>query len=50
KSRAIVEQMLIDEAKHAHSALNAGGLKFPAPVKGLMTLLSKAMTETSYRI
>lgn len=50
KSRAIVEQMLVDEAKHAHSALNAGGLKFPAPVKGLMTLLSKAMTETSYRI
>ncbi|HEB26941.1 MAG TPA: 2-polyprenyl-3-methyl-6-methoxy-1,4-benzoquinone monooxygenase [Porticoccus sp.] len=50
KSRAIVKQMLIDEAKHAHSALNAGGLKFPAPVKGLMALLSKAMTETSYRI
>ena len=50
KSRAIVAQMLIDEEKHAHAALSAGGLKFPAPIKGLMTLLSKAMTETSYRI
>lgn len=50
KSRAIVSQMLEDEAKHADTALEAGGLKFPAPVKGLMTLISKAMTKTSYRI
>lgn len=50
KSRAIVAQMLEDEAKHADAALDAGGLKFPAPVKGLMTLISKAMTETSYRL
>jgi len=50
KSRAIVEQMLDDEAKHADAALDAGGLKFPAPVKGLMTIISKAMTKTSYRI
>ncbi len=50
KSRAIVETMLEDEAKHAHTALAAGGVKFPAPVKGFMSLLSKAMTTTSYRI
>ncbi len=50
KSRAIVEQMLEDEAKHADAALNAGGLKFPAPIKGLMTIMSNAMTKTSYRI
>ncbi len=50
KSRAIVEQMLDDEAKHADAALDAGGLKFPAQVKGLMTIVSKAMTKTSYRI
>lgn len=50
KSRAIVGQMLEDEAKHADTALDAGGLKFPSPVKGLMTLVSKAMTKTSYRI
>lgn len=50
KSRAIVTQMLEDEARHADAALVAGGLNFPAPVKGLMSLVSKAMTKTSYRI
>lgn len=50
KSRAVVAQMLRDEARHADMALNAGGYKFPAPVKGLMTLVSKAMTKTSYQI
>ena len=50
KSRAVVATMLEDEAKHAHSAIEAGGSQFPAPVKGLMTLVSKAMTKTSYHI
>lgn len=50
KSRAIVEKMLVDEAKHSTAALEAGGAKFPAPVKKLMSLISKAMTESSYRI
>lgn len=50
KSRAVVEQMLVDEAKHAHTALEAGGHRFPAPVKGVMTLVSKAMTKSSYKI
>lgn len=50
KSRAVVQQMLVDEAKHADMALAAGGMQFPAPVKSLMSLVSKAMTETSYRI
>lgn len=49
-SRAIVEQMLVDEAKHAHTALDAGGVRFPGPIKGVMSLISKAMTETSYKI
>ncbi|MEJ2418953.1 MAG: 2-polyprenyl-3-methyl-6-methoxy-1,4-benzoquinone monooxygenase [Exilibacterium sp.] len=50
KSRAIVEQMLEDEAKHSHTALAAGGARFPRPVKALMSLSSKVMTKTSYRI
>lgn len=50
KSRVVVQQMLEDEAKHADMALAAGGMKFPGPVKSLMSLVSKAMTETSYRI
>ncbi|WP_062066234.1 2-polyprenyl-3-methyl-6-methoxy-1,4-benzoquinone monooxygenase [Cellvibrio sp. OA-2007] len=50
RSRAVVEQMLEDEARHADMALSAGGYNFPTPVKGLMTLVSKVMTTTSYRI
>ncbi|PUA30715.1 MAG: demethoxyubiquinone hydroxylase family protein [Cellvibrio sp. 79] len=50
RSRAVVEQMLQDEARHADMALSAGGYNFPTPVKGIMTLVSKAMTQTSYYI
>jgi ubiquinone biosynthesis monooxygenase Coq7 len=50
KSRAIVEEMLVDEARHAETALEAGGHRFPTPVKKLMTLISSAMTSTSYRL
>ncbi|HSC67528.1 MAG TPA: 2-polyprenyl-3-methyl-6-methoxy-1,4-benzoquinone monooxygenase [Cellvibrio sp.] len=50
RSRAVVTQMLDDEARHAAMALDAGGYNFPTPVKGLMTLVSKVMTTTSYQI
>jgi len=50
KSRAILEQMKIDETHHATTALNAGGLPLPAPVRGLMVLTSKVMTRTAYWI
>lgn len=50
RSRAVLETMLDDEAEHAHKALEAGGLRFPEPVKQAMTLASKVMTETVYRV
>lgn len=50
RSRAILRQMHEDEAHHAQTALNAGGVKFPAPVKGLMTLMSKVMTKSVYKL
>lgn len=50
KTREILQKMLIDEAEHAHIALEAGGAEFPLPVKSAMTLISKAMTATTYRI
>lgn len=50
RSRAVVTKMLEDEEKHAHNARLAGGLDFPAPIKSLMSIISKAMTESSYRI
>lgn len=50
KSRAIVEQMLLDERKHGHGALAAGGKDFPPAIKSIMTAVSKMMTKTSYRL
>ena len=50
KSRAILQQMREDEAQHATSAPEAGGLRFPAPIKFGMTLLSKVMTKSAYRL
>ena len=50
KSRAILEQMRTDEAQHAESALDAGGFRFPAPVKFGMSLVAKVMTKSTYRI
>ncbi|WP_444923549.1 2-polyprenyl-3-methyl-6-methoxy-1,4-benzoquinone monooxygenase [Microbulbifer sp. DLAB2-AF] len=50
RSRAVVEQMLVDESEHAHAALAAGGKRFPAPVKGAMSLVAKVMTSASYKI
>ena len=50
KSRAILKQMREDEEQHAESALEAGGFRFPAPVKFGMSLLAKVMTKSTYRI
>ncbi len=50
RSRAIVSRMHEDEARHGTDAIAAGGMEFPRPVKNLMTLVSKVMTETSYKI
>lgn len=50
KSRAILNQMRTDEAEHSTAALEAGGLRFPAPVKFGMSLMAKVMTKTTYRI
>lgn len=48
RSRAILQQMKEDEAHHATMALHAGGAELPTPVKGLMKLMSKVMTQTAY--
>lgn len=50
KSKAVLLQMLEDEAKHATTAIEAGGKRFPLPVKMGMTALSKVMTKATYRI
>lgn len=50
RSRAIIEQMKIDEAHHGAEAREAGGLPLPLPARGLMQLMSKFMTRTAYWI
>lgn len=50
KSRAIIEQMREDEARHATRALEAGGHELPGPVKRMMTAASKVMTITASRV
>jgi len=48
KSRAIVEQMCVDEARHATSARQQGGAELPAPVKAVMQTSSKVMTGAAF--
>ena len=50
RSRAILEQMKTDETHHGDKASRAGGIAMPVPVRTLMRLTSKVMTETAYWI
>jgi len=50
KSRAILERMKEDEARHKATALTAGAADLPKAVKTIMTLASRVMTYTAYRI
>lgn len=50
KSRAVLEQMKVDEARHGTKALEAGGAELPVPVTKLMGVVSKIMTRSSYWI
>ncbi len=47
-SRAILEQMKEDEARHATHAVVAGGVRLPLPIRLLMKGVSKIMTKTTY--
>ncbi|WP_395007792.1 demethoxyubiquinone hydroxylase family protein, partial [Undibacterium sp.] len=50
KSRAIVEQMRVDEIAHGAAAGELGAVDLPAPVKVVMQAMAKVMTTTAYRI
>lgn len=49
-SKAIVEQMRIDESQHALNALEAGATPLPKPVQIAMRMAAKLMTNTAYHI
>ena len=50
RSRAIVDQMRIDEIEHGQAALHAGGATLPEPIQKMMQAISKIMTTTAYKI
>jgi ubiquinone biosynthesis monooxygenase Coq7 len=50
KSRAIVNQMYVDEISHADMAVELGGAELPKPVQMLMKLNGKVMTGAAYRV
>lgn len=48
RSRAVLEQMREDEARHAAEARRAGAHRLPAPVRALMRISARVMTGTAY--
>ena len=49
-SRAIVAQMMADEARHALDATQLGAVELPPVVKGVMRAAAKVMTTMAHRI
>jgi ubiquinone biosynthesis monooxygenase Coq7 len=50
RSRAIVDQMRLDEIQHADTAVQYGAAELPSPVKVAMKAMAKVMTGIAYRI
>jgi ubiquinone biosynthesis monooxygenase Coq7 len=50
RSRAIVDQMRLDEIEHGQAAVRAGGVILPEPIQKIMQTMSKVMTTTAYKI
>lgn len=50
KSRAIVDQMRIDEIAHGDAAQKLGAQELPSVVKAGMQVMAKVMTSTAYHI
>ncbi len=49
-SIAILERMIADEIAHGKTALHAGGIVLPRPVRFLMRIAARVMTSTAYYI
>ncbi|MCB1803187.1 MAG: 2-polyprenyl-3-methyl-6-methoxy-1,4-benzoquinone monooxygenase, partial [Gammaproteobacteria bacterium] len=50
RTRAILQQMKADEIEHGQKAMNHGGVRLPAPIRGLMKITAKLMTTSVYRV
>ena len=49
-SRAVVQQMKADEARHGAKAQDAGAAALPAPVRWVMRRVAQVMTFTAHRL
>jgi len=50
RTRAVVEAMRADEARHRQTAIALGAAELPQPVKTAMRALAKLMTTIAYRV
>jgi ubiquinone biosynthesis monooxygenase Coq7 len=50
KTRAVVEAMRDDEARHRDSAIALGAAELPAPLKAGMRAMARVMTTIAYRL
>lgn len=50
RSRAILDQMKIDEAKHAQMAEDSGAFDLPRPLRRLMKLTAGTMKAVAYKV
>jgi 3-demethoxyubiquinol 3-hydroxylase len=50
RTRAVVEAMRDDEAKHRLTAVRMGAVELPGPVKTAMRFASRVMTTVAYRV
>ena len=50
RTRAVVEAMRADEARHRDGAIAMGAAEFPQPVKRAMRFAARIMTTVAYRI
>jgi ubiquinone biosynthesis monooxygenase Coq7 len=50
RTRAVVEAMRADEARHRQTAIALGAAELPPPVKLAMRLMAKVMTAVAHRV
>jgi ubiquinone biosynthesis monooxygenase Coq7 len=50
RTRAVVEAMRADEARHRETAVALGAAELPQPVKVAMRAVAKVMTAVAYRV
>lgn len=50
RTRAVVDQMRIEEGAHRSMAIALGSAEMPGPVRGVMRLFAKVMTTVAYRL